>query len=240
MQFANLYPKIRSSIITLYSGAFSASSIVFVFVKFGYEHGIDYYYATGILFLVSLLILPATFFLLPEREVREDDSKPPANEKDPGNHAAFTIENKRVLDKDAEDYCQENGIKFSRQNFNRFYAQNFNTIQPIQLEKFQYIGSPQLKRKENGETDRTAPVELDAKIMVNAGAQGVDKLDLPLTKLDNTKEKKKPEPLPLKLSLYSLPYIVHQYWFCWLITYMVGFSIILNKNFLLILTIDIN
>ena len=224
MQFANLYPKIRSSIITLYSGAFSASSIVFVILKYVYEHGIDYYYATGILFLISLLILPATFFLLPAREVREDDSKPFANEKDPTNHAAFTIENRNALDKNADNYCNENGaengIKFSRQKFNRFYERNFNTIQPIKLEKFQYIGSPQLKRKESGEETGAAPVELDAKIMVNAGAQGVDKLDLPLTKLDNTKEKK-PEQLPLKLSLYSLPYIVHQYWFCWLITYMV-------------------
>lgn len=219
MQFANLYPKIRSSIITLYSGAFSASSIVFVVLKYVYEHGIDYYYTTSLLFLTSFLLLPVTFFLLPPDAVREDDSKPIPNKKDPTNHAAFTIENKDANN----DYCNENEIKFSRQKFNKFYKQNFNTIQPIKLEKFQYIGSPQLKRKESSEiVDRSAPVELDAKIMVNTNAQGPDQLDKPLTKLDNSKEiPKKIDQLPLKLSLYSLPYFVHQYWFCWLITYMI-------------------
>lgn len=230
-QFANLYPKIRSSIITLYSGAFSASSIVFVILKYVYEHGIDYYYATSILFFTSLLILPITFFLLPPDQVREDDGKPPANRKDPTNHAAFTIENKSALeassaankselDRNADQYCNENEIKFTRQKFNRIYEQNFNTIQPIKLEKFQYIGSPKLKRKENLD-DRSAPVELDAQIMVNSNAEGLDKQDLPLTKLDNRDEKKRTGRLPLKLSLYSLPYIIHQYWFCWLITYMI-------------------
>ena len=216
MQFANLYPKIRSSIITLYSGAFSASSIVFVILKYVYENGLNYYYATSILFVTSLLILPITFFLLPNDQVREDDSKPFVNKKDPTNHAAFTIENKNIaVDKSAKvDYSNENEIKFSRQKFNKFYEQNFNKIQPIKLEKFQYIGSPQLKRKESVEdssNDKSAPIELDAKIIVNANAQVLEKLDLPLTKLDNSNEKKRTDQLPLKLSLYSLPYMVHQY-----------------------------
>lgn len=227
MQFANLYPKIRSSIITLYSGAFSASSIVFVILKYVYEHGINYYYTTTLLFFTSLLLLPVTFFLLPVDQVREDD-EPIPNRKDPTNHAAFTIENKNAdksgLDKDNVNDANRiiekdlNEIKFSRQKFNRFYEQNFNKIQPIKLEKFQYIGSPQLKRKESTDNDKSAPIELDAKIIVNEALFGPDGLDLPLAKLDNRNEIKKPNQLPLKLSIYSLPYIIHQYWFCWIIT----------------------
>lgn len=222
MQFANLYPKIRSSIITLYSGAFSASSIVFVIIKYVYERGVDYYYATSLLFLVSLLILPVTFFLLPNDQVKEDDQKPFPNKKDPTNHAAFTIENKNV-DKDAE---KDTETTITKPKFSKIYEKNFKTIQPIKLEKFQYIGSPQLKRKESSSTDegredKSAPVELDAKIMVNTNALGVDNQDVPLTKLDNSNEKKKTGQLPLKLSLFSLPYIVHQYWFCWLITFII-------------------
>ena len=71
MQFANLFPKNRSTVITFYSGAFSASAVLFVFLKSAYDAGISFAAASSSLVLLSLIMVPVTFVLLPKDKVRE-------------------------------------------------------------------------------------------------------------------------------------------------------------------------
>ncbi|CAL1299554.1 unnamed protein product [Larinioides sclopetarius] len=65
MQIADLFPERRSTVITLYSGAFSASASVFVFIKYGFDAGLPWEWACFLLVVLSALMLPVTLFVLP-------------------------------------------------------------------------------------------------------------------------------------------------------------------------------
>ncbi|GFQ79465.1 solute carrier family 43 member 3, partial [Trichonephila clavata] len=62
---ADLFPERRSTVITLYSGAFSASASVFVFIKYGFDAGLPWEWACFLLVVLSALMLPVTLFVLP-------------------------------------------------------------------------------------------------------------------------------------------------------------------------------
>lgn len=73
MQFANLFPKNRSTVITFYSGAFSSSAVLFVLLKYTYDAGVSFGTTCSAMVVAALLMLPVTFFLLPRDRVREPE-----------------------------------------------------------------------------------------------------------------------------------------------------------------------
>lgn len=83
MQIANLYPKQRSVVITLYSGAFSASAFSFVILKFIYDAGASFFWSCYLLVGLSVLMMPTTIFLLPPFLIDELPTEGLNNEPEP-------------------------------------------------------------------------------------------------------------------------------------------------------------
>ena len=209
MQLANLFPKNRSTVITFYSGAFSASAIVFVILKNGYDHGISFFWACSTLVVCSLAMIPITFFLLPFDQVKDEQS-PESLES-------------LILNK-------------------KYHAKNqFANMATVTLEKFQIISSPRPVRKNSSgsmtssETDST-----DSQQTITSNNNSEKKI--PISELDETVHQHLHQSvgrtdsvtpssisvasssvtdIPLKNSLFSLPFTLHQWWYSWLITYMI-------------------
>ncbi|GFY72746.1 solute carrier family 43 member 3 [Trichonephila inaurata madagascariensis] len=75
MQIANLFPARRSTVITLYSGAFTASASIFIFTKYGYDAGMDWEWVCYVLVAFSACMVPITLFCLPVDRIRDDSEK---------------------------------------------------------------------------------------------------------------------------------------------------------------------
>lgn len=76
MQIADYYPRKRSTVITVFSGAFSASPVVFVLCKYAYDHlNLSYQAVMSAPLLLSFLMLPTTFYYLPKHSVRAREAK---------------------------------------------------------------------------------------------------------------------------------------------------------------------
>jgi hypothetical protein len=73
MQIADYFPTKRSTVITIFSGAFSASPIVFVALKYTYDSGISFFSVILVLVFLSLFMLPFTYLLLPPISVKNDE-----------------------------------------------------------------------------------------------------------------------------------------------------------------------
>ncbi|GIY57591.1 solute carrier family 43 member 3 [Caerostris darwini] len=160
MQIADLFPEQRSTVITLYSGAFSASASVFVFIKYGFDAGLPWEWACFLLVVLSALMLPVTLFVLPADRFGDEKA------------GLFTGKEKEV-----------------------------SSVAPCVWGTFTYIGdefdfhrSPTLEKKANGKPISTITEKL---------------------KLEEKKE------IPLKNSLLSISYMLHQYWFCWILLYTI-------------------
>ncbi|KAM9770497.1 equilibrative nucleobase transporter 1-like isoform 2-T3 [Menidia menidia] len=69
MQVGNLFAAHRSTIITLYNGAFDSSSAVFFVIKVLHEQGVSLRSSFLVLSLCSLLLLARTFLLLPRGHI---------------------------------------------------------------------------------------------------------------------------------------------------------------------------
>lgn len=69
MQVGNLFGRHRSTIITLYNGAFDSSSAVFLLVKVLYEHGLTLMTMFVCISACSVLHLLRTFFLMPRTHI---------------------------------------------------------------------------------------------------------------------------------------------------------------------------
>ncbi|KAJ8382413.1 hypothetical protein SKAU_G00031910 [Synaphobranchus kaupii] len=69
MQVGNLFGAHRSTIITLYNGAFDSSSIIFLIVKVLSEGGISLHYSFFFLSSCSVILLMRTFFLMPKKHI---------------------------------------------------------------------------------------------------------------------------------------------------------------------------
>lgn len=118
MQFSNLYPEKRSTIISIYSGAFSASSIIYVILQYIYAaSGIGFFWVNFILVLLSLATIPFTLFILPADKVRDN-----GDQTDP----AKLIPTKRKL--------------FTKQS-------SVFAISQITLQKYKSVASPTMDRK---------------------------------------------------------------------------------------------
>ena len=72
MQIADYFPSKRSTVITFFSGAFSASPIVFVIMKYTYDSGVSFPTVISILVMLSLFMIPFTFALLPKISVKNE------------------------------------------------------------------------------------------------------------------------------------------------------------------------
>ncbi|XP_077574854.1 solute carrier family 43 member 3a [Stigmatopora nigra] len=69
MQVGNLFPTHRSTIITLYSGAFDSSSAVFLFIKVLHEQGISMRSSFLFLSFCSIIHIMRTFTLMPRKRI---------------------------------------------------------------------------------------------------------------------------------------------------------------------------
>ncbi|XP_023227451.1 large neutral amino acids transporter small subunit 4-like isoform X1 [Centruroides sculpturatus] len=66
LQIADIFPKAKATVIALYGGAYTGSSIVFLFFKIGYEFGISWRTSFYFCSILSLLMLIPTFLLFPK------------------------------------------------------------------------------------------------------------------------------------------------------------------------------
>ncbi|KAK3535557.1 hypothetical protein QTP70_016824 [Hemibagrus guttatus] len=69
MQVGNLFGSHRSTVITLYNGAFDSSSAVFLIVKLLYQDGVSLRYSLIFLSCCSAIHLIRTFLLMPRRHI---------------------------------------------------------------------------------------------------------------------------------------------------------------------------
>ena len=124
MQFSNLYPAKRSTIISVYSGAFSASSIIYVILQYNYAHnGISFFWVNFILVLFSLLMIPFTLFILPPDKIRDGGE---------------ILEDHKMVDQDK--FAQPQPTLFSRRS-------TVFAISQITLQNYKPVSSPKLNRK---------------------------------------------------------------------------------------------
>ncbi|XP_061075101.1 equilibrative nucleobase transporter 1-like isoform X2 [Conger conger] len=69
MQVGNLFDTHRSTVITLYIGAYSSSAIIFLIIKVASERGISLHHAFFFLSACSIIHLMRTFILMPKRHI---------------------------------------------------------------------------------------------------------------------------------------------------------------------------
>ncbi|KAK2815652.1 hypothetical protein Q5P01_026119 [Channa striata] len=69
IQVGNLFAAHRSTIITLYNGAFDSSAAVFFIIKVLYEHGVSLRSSLIVLSLCSIIHLARTFLLMPRSHI---------------------------------------------------------------------------------------------------------------------------------------------------------------------------
>uniref|UniRef100_A0A667WK20 Solute carrier family 43 member 3 n=1 Tax=Myripristis murdjan TaxID=586833 RepID=A0A667WK20_9TELE len=69
MQVGNLFPAHRSTVITLYSGAFDSSSAVFLIMKVLHEQGVSLHASFLFLSICSIIHLLRTFLLMPRGHI---------------------------------------------------------------------------------------------------------------------------------------------------------------------------
>ncbi|XP_074598968.1 equilibrative nucleobase transporter 1-like isoform X2 [Brevipalpus obovatus] len=277
MEIASLFPKRRSFVITLYSGAFSASAITFVLLKFLWDAGLPFSWTCGILVAISLTMLPVTLFLLPSQAIRsEDDGGTDDGKMDKSNSSSEKNDN--VI------FCE-------KKLFKRKILKNPATVT---LNNITYMASPRIGPKsgvftyDGGNINPTFIMESikekDEGIFFNVGSGGGDMIDrtrnminnnhnnnhssdqnnnpnqlsaiiekgyhhhssdhfVPTTYLDRKNHNLKCPPvqsqppmvpkvckgqIPLRYSLMSIPFLLHQWWFSWLITYMIMYVGVLN------------
>lgn len=207
MQIANLFPKNKSFVISLYSGAFSASAITFVLLKTIWEFGVPFQWTCGILVAVSLAMLPVTFFLLPSDSIKDADLSESAMQ-----------------------------LTFSDGKF--FKRKNLRSTSTVTLESFKYLSSPKMRHKvfyiEGSENNNSKDVFASAKSLsrqtlspfgsvdiLKSGEQTIKSSSGNLSTTTHNSSDKLASGSPLKASLFSLSFMLHQWWFSWLITYMI-------------------
>ncbi|XP_029296058.1 solute carrier family 43 member 3-like isoform X2 [Cottoperca gobio] len=69
VQVGNLFNCYRSTIITIYNGAYDSSAVVFLIIKLLHEKGVSLYACFLFLTLCSIILLLRTFFLMPRGHI---------------------------------------------------------------------------------------------------------------------------------------------------------------------------
>lgn len=242
MQIANLFPKQRSSVITFYSGAFSASAFTFVILKFMFDAGLSFYWTCFTLVLCSLSMLPTTFFLLPSTVISEDDltsSKVALTFTGNRKYYEKNIVGPVTLEKFRYIKSPPMGRKASPSLTSSTSSLPTCSLEPITVSssttKLTSIGLP-IPQRSTYEADNLAYVSHDEDSLgnlshisststVTTGAatptSSVERSPSSLAPSIMTTSKISPPVIPLKVSLFSLAFLLHQWWFSWLITYMI-------------------
>lgn len=236
MQFSNLYPARRSTIISVYSGAFSASSIIYVIIQHIYEGTtISFFWANFILVFLSLLMIPFTLFVLPpDRIVEEKEEKPSLDV----NHNVNEEEKKekingKVVDEeekmtgngkgdvhsgDHDDDHEQLSEPTEQQLFDR--RKSVFTISPITLQNFKTVSSPIVERRNSGFVNQAFLQEDDDNLQQKPKSGAILNRQLSPPPKQQNPLPVVATPPPLSVSLGSFAYNLHQMWFSWMITYM--------------------
>lgn len=202
MQFSNLYPRHRSTIISIYSGAFSASSIVYVLLQFIYSSaGISFFYVNLILVLLSLLMIPFTLFILPPDRIQDYSEPGPPSQN--AKLAPQALPANIIFDKKSSVF----------------------TVSQITLKDYKAVSSPVVSRKVNASNNNNedeAGYLNHAYVYDEHEYKAYDQYsddDRPVVSTTPPPPNGNVLP-PLRMSLSSLAYNLHQLWFSWMITYM--------------------
>lgn len=216
MQIADFFPKNRSTIITFYSGAFSASPIVFVLIKYCYDQfSLNYFNATIILLIISITILPLNTYLLPKLSVR--------------------IRERKLLNR-FDEYCQKVkalDLELNKNNYdNKPYFVKKKLLKNI-TNRIEERETKEALINNNNPNDTAANFNGKKPIIVNFSQfhqninTNVDQNDDNnvgfFKKLFKTKKPEENE-ISLRVSLQSVSFLMHQLWFAWINTYMVLYS----------------
>jgi len=233
MQFANLFPNNRSTVITFYSGAFSSSAVLFVILKYGYDAGLSFNLTCSSLVLVSCLMIPFTLFALPADQVKEQKEE----EEDRrlfkyGVHnlalSTVTLEKFKplktpVFERKSESKVNEivtpgvdPGVKtnplilYTHPHFMSLNVSAFSN-------EFSKNKDPDSEPDTASESGSSSPSSLElSKSLPKANRPPSTDSQVSVSSSDST------DPdIPLSVSMLSLPFTLHQYWFSWLLTYMI-------------------
>ncbi|KAJ6215554.1 hypothetical protein RDWZM_010054 [Blomia tropicalis] len=219
MTIADYFPNHRSTIISIYSGAFSASPLVFVLCKYFYDHygpSVSYIGVMSVLFVLSLMMIPTTFIFLPQpssngiktfnwiqlfrhRTKNDDDDddkdkqKKEEGEEDKDDEVTFRfIDDETMID------------NVDIQHSNMETAVDHNDVEDID----KAYQSPPTYRTKVSSSSIIVPKDKSSygclcRLFSNASLN---------------------DEIPLSISIYSFSFMVHMLWFSWLNTYMVLYS----------------
>ena len=240
MQFANLFPKNRSAVITFYSGAFSASAVIFVLLKYVYDEGVPFQWVCSSLVVFSLMMVPFTLFILPEDQVR-DESVPDSLERMILNkkyHAknnlamigsTITLEKYKViaspiLERRSKNgaFCYENPVTvLNVDSLSHLHDPTTKTIVTSCQSRLQSpVGELQSKSKVFKSNPVTSINGQPCTPSLSSSESCVTERS-PSVSSASTSEAVSDDEVPLRQSLLSLPFSLHQWWYSWLITYMI-------------------
>ncbi|XP_034544451.1 solute carrier family 43 member 3-like [Notolabrus celidotus] len=111
MQIGNLFPDHRSTIITLYNGAFDSSSAVFLLIKILYEHDVSLRTSFLILSFCSIIHLLRTFVLMPRTHIPYTLPQHYTYGWDCGNGNTYNVEQLEKTREDGKGSSQESSGK---------------------------------------------------------------------------------------------------------------------------------
>lgn len=160
MQVGNLFGSHRSTIITLYNGAFDSSSALFLVIKLLYESGISLRASflflsacSGIHLLRTFFLLPRNFipYPLPERYTYGITCSKSLSSEVAANGNAQTAIEEAPLNKDVPVKQEKS---FRECLLSRFFAWHLLWLSVMQLRHYLFIGTlnPMLQRLTEGES----------------------------------------------------------------------------------------
>ncbi|XP_074598965.1 equilibrative nucleobase transporter 1-like [Brevipalpus obovatus] len=245
MEIAAYFPKHRSFVITLYSGAFSASAVTFVIMKLLWSYGLPFPLVSSLLVIASLIMLPVTFFMLPKDYIEESET---AQDDNPT-------------------------ITFTEGRFAKRKSE-LSLPEPITLANLKYTNNPRPGVKQSvisttggGKVNpafmmESAPIENCSRISSSSHSPQGTRISSPNRNLNATRRTnhpmkkysiqnqayyvrrpfddlptqyrrssdkgRPPNVIPLRESLLSIPFWLHQWWYSWMVTYMAMYVGALN------------
>lgn len=198
MQIANLFPKRRSAVITLYSGAFSASAFSFVILKLIYDAGASFSWSCYFLVAISVIMLPTTILLLPSHLISDTSN---LMDNLSGNCA-------RITSPQSPPPPAHESI---------FMSKKSEIISPIIVGKFKYI-TDSYKTVSRNSPARCPPVNSSTLQGYHNAAFQASLSDLN-SDLSSIQINSANASIPLTISLLSIAFLLHQSWYAWMVTY---------------------
>lgn len=220
MQISNLYPAKRSTIISIYSGAFSASSIIYVLLQTIYDVTGNFFYVNLILVILSLLTIPFSF-MLPKDKVREPlQYKIYKEEKE-----KYRLSKDKVFDKNHNIYQINLEELFNHKKYNQEIIASSEPMNgsPIKLKNYKTISSSPIMNRKTGFINEAYVPDNESEINDNNNNNETNHNIPPSSekRVESSINNSKNTSPPLRISLTTFAFNLHQIWFSWMITYMV-------------------